>query len=128
MTAAEASATVPAHGDAPGTTRGFHRERRAGVEPCLACREAHRAARRAGKPLERHRDELDPIQVERALYGDRVPLSLAERIEAVRRLNREGLTDPQIADRLHVSDRCVLRLRHRAGIPPVRAYRHLGAA
>jgi WhiB family transcriptional regulator, redox-sensing transcriptional regulator len=32
------------HGDKPGTTAGFYRERAAGLTPCAACRDAYNAS------------------------------------------------------------------------------------
>lgn len=60
---------------------------------------------------------VDDVAVERAASGEAVTLSTAEREEAVRRLNHRGLNDKQIATRLRISDRSVLRIRQRCDIP-----------
>jgi hypothetical protein len=46
---------------------------------------------------------VDEIAVERALYGDPVPLTRAEQVEAVRRLVGRGALLPRIAELLHIS-------------------------
>lgn len=56
-------------------------------------------------------EDLDDIAVERAMTGDRVALTGAERDEVVRRLTARGLPVRQIAERLHTTPRTVTRLR-----------------
>ncbi|MGV1009109.1 MAG: DUF1173 family protein [Dermatophilaceae bacterium] len=62
---------------------------------------------------------VDLVAVRRAVDNPGVspPLNRAEQTMAVRALAAAGASDPQIADRLGVSDRTVLRWRHRAQIP-----------
>lgn len=57
---------------------------------------------------------VDEIAVERAMRGERVPLTKAEKTEAFARLNRMGYSAPEIAGRLGVSDRTVVRKRSAA--------------
>lgn len=59
-------------------------------------------------------DPIDDIAVERAMHGERIRLTRAEVAEAHARLNAQGLTAAQIAQRLHVSDRTVVRRRSAA--------------
>jgi len=47
-------------------------------------------------------DDLDEIALERAMRGERVPLTEYERTIAIHRLRAAGLTVHQIAKRLHV--------------------------
>lgn len=70
-------------------------------------------------------DVIDMVAVRRTLDGDpRGPdLTAREKTLAVGVLAARGTSDPQIADRLGVSDRTVLRWRQREGIPT----RHAGA-
>lgn len=61
----------------------------------------------------------DEVAVERAMAGDRsVTLWPHERDLAIARLARSGVSDPQIAARLGVTDKTVSRRRHAHGIPP----------
>lgn len=60
--------------------------------------------------------EVDEIAVERAMKGDPVALTSRERDEAFRRLAERGVSDEQIAQRLGVADRTVLRWRQTSGI------------
>lgn len=62
---------------------------------------------------------VDPVAVQRAVSGavqGAAPLTPAERALAVAHLNERGVADPDIAERLGVSTRTVLRIRHAAGI------------
>lgn len=77
------------------------------------------------------RGRYDEVAVQRRIDGDHVVrLTPHETDEAVRRLNHQGLSDPQIADRLGITDRTVLRLRQRTGVPatPATAAFRPGAA
>jgi len=56
---------------------------------------------------------VDPVAVERAVTGDRVRLTCYEREEAVRQLREQGMNSQEIARRLHMSARHVLRIRQR---------------
>jgi DNA-binding NarL/FixJ family response regulator len=56
---------------------------------------------------------IDEVAVERAMAGDWVTLTLAERAEVVRRLTDRGLAAHEIARRLRVAPRTVVRYRVR---------------
>lgn len=56
---------------------------------------------------------VDEVAVERAMVGGPVELTSAERAEAVRRLSARGLSDAQVAERLRITSRSVMRIRHR---------------
>lgn len=116
------------HGDAPGTITGYGRHRRAGEAPCDACADAHRAYNRAWDAANKPSRRFDPIAVGAAVAGHRVTLTRAELGEAIRELNARHLTDPQIATRLRVSARTVLRRRRQLGIPPAVPPGHRTAA
>lgn len=60
--------------------------------------------------------EVDEIAVERAMKGDPTALTTRERDEAFLRLATKGLSDDQIAHRLNVSSRTVLRWRQAQGL------------
>lgn len=60
---------------------------------------------------------VDEIAVERACAGDPVVLTVAERAEAVRRLTERGMVAHEIAKRLRVAPRTVVRYRRRTGNP-----------
>jgi ParB family chromosome partitioning protein len=63
------------------------------------------------------RDEIDELAVQRAVGGDRsVRLNVSEREEAVRILSQQGLSDSDVAARLGVTARTVLRCRQRYGV------------
>lgn len=66
-------------------------------------------------PTARHRRKsdgiLDEVAIERAMAGDTVALTSDERDEAIRRLVDAGISDHQIGQRLHVTDRTILRRR-----------------
>jgi WhiB family transcriptional regulator, redox-sensing transcriptional regulator len=59
--------------------------------------DGHAAPRRGRPPATLH---VDPIAVEKATHGERVPLNKAERHAAIRELYQRGLTAPHIASRL----------------------------
>ena len=54
---------------------------------------------------------LDEVAVERAMTGERLPLTKTERCEAVARLTHQGLSARRIAELLHTTSRTVTRLR-----------------
>ena len=54
---------------------------------------------------------LDEVAVQRAMTGERLPLTKTERREAVARLTRQGLSARRIAELLHTTGRTVTRLR-----------------
>lgn len=60
----------------------------------------------------------DEAAVDRAVAGELEGSALTppERVDAVRRLNAEGLSDTKVAARLGITPRTVLRIRERAGI------------
>ncbi|WP_284761554.1 helix-turn-helix domain-containing protein [Curtobacterium sp. MEB011] len=62
-------------------------------------------------------DSVDDMAVELAVAGEDVHLTPAERRLAVTELHSYGLTDPDIAARLHCSDRTVLRIREELDLP-----------
>lgn len=57
----------------------------------------------------------------RAADGEAVRLTRAEKHAAIELLNRRGLHDRAIAERLRITDRTVLRWRQRFGIGAVTA-------
>lgn len=61
-------------------------------------------------------DTIDEVAVQRAMNGGRVRLTLPERRLATARLAGQGLSDEQIAERLGVTRRTVLRDRKAHGI------------
>lgn len=64
------------------------------------------------------RSGIDETAVELAVAGTRVHLTISERREAVRILHGYGLTDPDMAKRLELSDRTILRIRlHELHLP-----------
>lgn len=64
----------------------------------------------------RTRTEIEESVIDAALSGRDVPLSHAERRVLVAELHGKSLTDAQIADRLHLNERTVLRIRQRLGL------------
>lgn len=60
---------------------------------------------------------FDEAAVIRALSGERMNLTRADRLEATTRLHAQGHSDSVIADRLHVSDRQVIRDRQTLDLP-----------
>jgi DNA-binding transcriptional ArsR family regulator len=73
---------------------------------------AHR--HRPGNSTWRRGSEVDVAAVLRACRGEQMPLTTAERREAVRRLVAEGLSINAVAERLHVDWRTAQR--HRAAL------------
>lgn len=65
----------------------------------------------------RPRTELEEPLVDRACGGEHLQLTSAEKNEAIRRLNRVGLNDHQISDRIGLSARRVLSRRVALGLP-----------
>lgn len=61
-------------------------------------------------------DDVDEVAVQRAVAGDRIATTRAERIEATRRLAASGMSDAEVAARLGVADRSVSRWRSEFGI------------
>ena len=61
------------------------------------------------EPVDEH--SIDEIAVERAVAGEKVPLTRAEAAEAWDRLERMGLSAKQIAARLHTTAKTVHRWR-----------------
>lgn len=100
---------------------------RAGRETRTACkrrvqRGASRSLRDQEVPRRRgygpgSRTEVDPIAVEQALDGNPSrPLGIAEKVAAVRIAACRGWNDREIADRVKVAPRHVLRIRRHHGI------------
>ena len=54
---------------------------------------------------------LDEVAVERAMTGERLPLTQTERYEVVARLTRQGLSARRISELLHTTTRTITRLR-----------------
>lgn len=80
---------------------------------CDACRDhrnAYERARRAATP-----PESDPYAVELAVSGVPVLMTSEQRIEAVHRLWSRRWSDGAIASQIGISERTVLRIRHRNG-------------
>lgn len=67
-------------------------------------------------------DLLDRVAIERACKGERVELTKDERLEVVRRLHADGVSDTGIAKRLHASSTTVARLRVELGLDPHYAF------
>jgi transcriptional regulator with XRE-family HTH domain len=59
---------------------------------------------------------IDPVVVARLVSGVRVDARPSEQTEALRVLSEQGMTDTEIAERLRVTERTVLRWRHRDGL------------
>lgn len=127
-----------------GTVAGYERHRSYGEHPCDPCRDANRerlknkrvAAKskvRCGTSAgyRRHRlngeDPCRPCQVAQDDYNLRAatrrfgysdPADYLETVDTVRKLADERWTDREIAERLGVAQRKVLRLRRYNKIPP----------
>lgn len=56
---------------------------------------------------------LDEVAVERACHGDRIPLTRAELIEAIRRLHDRGRSLTETGDTLGLTAHAVFKIRHR---------------
>jgi DNA-binding NarL/FixJ family response regulator len=102
MTRARRTATQPG-------TRRHH-----GNGLCTNCYDITRRVR--GKLVARgsQNDPADPVVVIRIMAGEPLPTNTAERIEAVARLTRAGMSASEIARRTRLSTRSVCRLRARA--------------
>jgi DNA-binding NarL/FixJ family response regulator len=80
---------------------------KAARQACLPCN-----AQRASQHVDYTRDwAVDWVVIERLVAGTPVQSNPAERRAAVARLVRQGLSEQQIAERLHVAQRTVARLR-----------------
>lgn len=66
-------------------------------------------------------DDFDEAAVLRATWGERLPLPRADRVEAVRRLHRQGLNDREIAGTLGTYERQVQRDKADRGLTARRA-------
>lgn len=80
---------------------------------CTPCRTRNTEVSRAWR--EGRRLEPDPFAVDIALEGGSVHLSREQRIEAVHRLWVRQWSDAAIAEQIGISERTVLRIRHRNG-------------
>lgn len=84
---------------------------------CTRCyRRWHRAGFPEGgppAPWQRQPSEPDEVAILRAMTGERLTLTVEERREAARRLDRRGHTREEIAERL----RCCVRTVERAIYP-----------
>lgn len=90
-----------------------HQESRrlVGSVGCGQCWEAVIAQDATGQTLELIPTGADDAAVQRVLSGERLDISRNDRLEAVRRLVDQGLSDAQIADRVNATERTVLRDR-----------------
>lgn len=77
----------------------------------------------------RSRDDIDPVAVGRACEGQPpAHLTVGERREAVRRLHGRRLNDKQIARRIGLTNRTVLRIRQDLGLPAIQIDDYLRSA
>ena len=76
----------------------------------LAASQNARSRARHGK-APTYTEPVDEIAVQRAMGGDRIPLTPRERGLAISELTRRGLSVRQIAERIGYSSRQVLRYR-----------------
>lgn len=84
------------------------RRRTLGIEP----------SPRRGRPSKAQQEAFrDEVAIDLAMAGERVPLTSAERREAVRRLHATRVTDREIAERLGLNVRTVFRIRAELGLP-----------
>ncbi len=74
------------------------------------------------RPCGSRRDEVDDVAVARAMDGEQLVLTVAERREAVRRLSAIGCSAPEIARRLGVCGRTVTRARAALRTPGAAAH------
>lgn len=66
----------------------------------------------------------DWVAVDLAMRGELTPRYTADREEVVRRLNQQGLTDVEIADRTGITSRTVLRIRKRLHLDTALPFGH----
>ncbi|WP_076260840.1 ParB/RepB/Spo0J family partition protein [Intrasporangium flavum] len=91
----------------------------------VACGQCWEAAIRADE-----RGELEVVPahdealVDRVLSGERLPMQRVDRLEGVRRLVAEGLSDSEVANRLNCTDRQVLRDRQALDLAATRPPGH----
>lgn len=97
------------------TCRTFQRERnrQRRREERAKAKELWAEGRKSRSPF------IDEIAVERAKHGDRVVLTVAERVVVAAQLTRAGLVGSEIARRLGVSRRTVQRYRTRLRREPL---------
>jgi hypothetical protein len=62
-------------------------------------------------------DDVDPVAVLRAMAGEHVHLTPAERVAAITALAAQGFNDDQVATRVGVTARTVIRIRNTHHIP-----------
>jgi hypothetical protein len=85
--------------------------------------ESHRIPKRVREaydtahPTDQEAAPYDEVAVQRAVEGWGSSLPRSERLEALRRLHAQGLSDSQIADRVKVTPRQVLRDRQTLNLP-----------
>lgn len=70
---------------------------------------------------------IDTIALERAIRGEHVKLTRAERLLAVARLHSRRLSDNAIARTIHVNDKTVLRARQALGLEAIDPFETRGA-
>lgn len=59
---------------------------------------------------------IDPVAIERAMKGDRVALTVRERVKLLRRMAARGFPDERVGELMGASDKTVWRVRHELGI------------
>jgi hypothetical protein len=89
---------------------------------CQQCASArsdyYKSYRKSGH---RSRDDVDEVIVQRIIDGlaDHRTATVAEREHVIRRMNRQNITDLEIARRTGINPRTVLRIRQRLDLPAV---------
>jgi transcriptional regulator with GAF, ATPase, and Fis domain len=101
-----------------GRTEIIQHEYRRVPAVCLHCNGLRVAAHLPPVPA-RPAEQVDPVVVSRAASGHRVPTTMAERIQVVAALTARGYSATEIAARLGVTDRTVVRYRseYRRAVP-----------
>jgi lambda repressor-like predicted transcriptional regulator len=99
------------HAERVTATKARNRATRQGWLPAMAWDDIDDRTEPPGVDVDGCALDIDEIAVERAMGGDHVPLTRAERDEAVRRLTSKGYSVRQIAERLGTTTRTVMRRR-----------------
>jgi hypothetical protein len=87
--------------------------------PCsTAVSDYNKSYRKSGH---RHPDEVDEVVVQRVIDGlaNHRTATITEREHVIRRMNRQNITDLEIARRTGMNPRTALQIRHRLGLPAV---------
>lgn len=99
--------------DRAAKTKATRRAERRGFLPPLAWDDIdHDAA----PPVPDEVDVIDEMAIAASIDGLKPKLTPAEKVEAIRILNRAGWSDPEIAPHMGIHRETVLRLRKQAGI------------